>query len=56
MDRNHLLAMLALAYDKATTGRALDNPVLQGEGRVTLFDACLPAAVVIGLTLNAQLS
>ena len=32
---------------------ALGNPVLQAEGRVTLVDACLAAAVLVGLTLNA---
>ena len=45
--------MLALAYGKSHTGRALNNPVLQTEGRVTLVDAYLAAAVLIGLTLNA---
>ena len=45
--------MLALARGKAVTGRALGNPVLQAEGRVTLVDACLAAAVLVGLTLNA---
>lgn len=45
--------MLALAYGKSRTGRALNNPVLQTEGRVTLVDAYLAAAVLIGLTLNA---
>jgi divalent metal cation (Fe/Co/Zn/Cd) transporter len=47
------VVMLALASGKATTGRALGNPVLQAEGRVTLVDACLAAAVLVGLTLNA---
>lgn len=32
--------MLALAYGKAVTGKALDNTVLRTEGRVTLVDAC----------------
>ena len=49
------IVMLALARGKATTGRALANPVLQAEGRVTLVDACLAAAVLLGLTLNALL-
>ena len=34
-------AMLALAYGKARTGAALNNPVLKTEGRVTLVDAYL---------------
>jgi divalent metal cation (Fe/Co/Zn/Cd) transporter len=47
--------MLALAAGKARTGRALNNPVLQTEGRVTLIDAYLAAAVLIGLVANAAL-
>jgi divalent metal cation (Fe/Co/Zn/Cd) transporter len=31
-------AMFALAAGKARTGRALDNPVLRTEGRVTMID------------------
>ena len=46
------LAMLALATGKARTGRALDNPVLTTEGRVTLIDGVLAAAVLLGLLLN----
>ena len=34
-------AMFALAVGKARTGRALGNPVLQTEGRVTLIDGIL---------------
>jgi divalent metal cation (Fe/Co/Zn/Cd) transporter len=49
------IVMLGLARGKAITGRALDNPVLQAEGRVTAVDACLAAAVLVGLTLNAAL-
>jgi hypothetical protein len=30
------LVMFALAWGKARTGRALDNPVLRTEGRVTM--------------------
>ena len=48
-------AMFLLAAGKARTGRALDNPVLRTEGRVTLIDAILAAAVLLGLTLNAAL-
>jgi divalent metal cation (Fe/Co/Zn/Cd) transporter len=47
------VVMLALARGKAVTGRELGNPVLLAEGRVTLVDACLAAAVLAGLTLNA---
>jgi divalent metal cation (Fe/Co/Zn/Cd) transporter len=49
------VVMLALARGKAMTGKALANPVLLAEGRVTLVDACLAAAVLAGLTLNALL-
>jgi divalent metal cation (Fe/Co/Zn/Cd) transporter len=45
--------MFALAAGKARTGRALDNPVLTTEGRVTLTDGILAAAVLLGLVLNA---
>lgn len=47
------LAMFALAVGKARTGAALDNPVLRTEGRVTLIDGILAAAVLVGLVLNA---
>ncbi|MCX4767972.1 cation transporter [Streptomyces sp. NBC_01275] len=47
--------MFALAAGKARTGAALDNPVLQTEGRVTLVDGLLAAAVLVGLALNAAL-
>lgn len=45
--------MFALAAGKARTGRALGNPVLRTEGRVTLIDAILATAVLAGLVLNA---
>src|ERR1700758_906760 len=45
--------MFALAAGKARTGRALDNPVLRTEGRVTVIDGILAVAVLAGLTLNA---
>jgi len=45
--------MVALAAGKARTGKALQNPVLQIEARVTLIDAYLAAAVLLGLVLNA---
>ena len=43
------VAMLALAYGKTRVGAALDNPVLRTEGRVTLVDAYLAGAVLVGL-------
>lgn len=46
-------AMLALAAGKARTGKALGNPVLATEGRVTLVDGILALAVLLGLILNA---
>ncbi|MFJ5218884.1 cation transporter [Streptomyces sp. NPDC088354] len=45
--------MFALAAGKARTGAVLDNPVLQTEGRVTLIDGLLAAAVLLGLVLNS---
>jgi divalent metal cation (Fe/Co/Zn/Cd) transporter len=47
--------MFALAAGKARTGRALANPVLRTEGRVTLVDGILATAVLLGLALNAAL-
>jgi divalent metal cation (Fe/Co/Zn/Cd) transporter len=47
------VAMFALAFGKARTGAALQNPVLQTEGRVTLIDGILATAVLVGLVLNA---
>jgi len=48
-------AMFTLAAGKARTGRALDNPVLWTEGRVTMIDGILAVAVLLGLALNAAL-
>ena len=45
--------MFSLAAGKARTGKALDNPVLITEGRVTFIDGLLAVAVLLGLTLNA---
>jgi len=47
--------MFGLAAAKGRTGRALHNPVLQTEARVTFVDGLLAAAVLVGLTLNAAL-
>lgn len=48
-----LVAMLLLARGKKVTGEKIDNPVLMTEAHVTLIDALLAAAVLIGLILNA---
>ena len=45
--------MFALAAGKAQTGKALGNPVLMTEGRVTAVDGILALAVLAGLALNA---
>jgi divalent metal cation (Fe/Co/Zn/Cd) transporter len=47
------IAMLLLASGKRVTGRQLQNEVLLTEGRVTLVDAYLAGAVLLGLVLNA---
>jgi len=47
------VVMFTLAAAKSSTGRALGNPVLQTEGRVTFIDGLLATAVLIGLALNA---
>lgn len=49
------LVMFALAGGKARVGRALDNPVLLAEGRVTFIDGVLAVAVLVGLVLNGAL-
>ena len=48
-----LIVMLLLAFGKRNTGQRLQNEVLLTEGRVTLVDAYLAAAVLLGLALNA---
>jgi divalent metal cation (Fe/Co/Zn/Cd) transporter len=45
--------MFTLAAGKARTGRALANPVLITEGRVTFIDGVLATAVLVGLAANA---
>lgn len=47
------IVMLLLAYGKRITGRHLKNEVLLTEGKVTLVDAYLAGAVLVGLILNA---
>ncbi len=44
--------MFILAAAKSATGRALSNPVLIAEGRVTTIDGLLAVAVLVGLLLN----
>jgi divalent metal cation (Fe/Co/Zn/Cd) transporter len=48
-------AMLLLAWGKLITGRQLGNIVLTTEARVTLIDAALAGAVLVGVGLNALL-
>ena len=47
------VVMLGLAAGKARTGRELDHAVLSAEAKVTLVDAALAAAILVGLILNA---
>jgi len=47
------IVMFTLAAGKARTGAALDNPVLQTEGRVTFIDGLLAVSVLAGLKLNS---
>lgn len=48
-----VVVMLLLAAGKDRVGKAIENPVLRSEARVTLIDAYLAATVLIGLLLNA---
>ncbi len=50
------VAMLLLALGKRITGQKLKTEVLLTEGRVTLVDAYLAGAVLLGLLLNALFS
>jgi divalent metal cation (Fe/Co/Zn/Cd) transporter len=47
------VAMFALAYGKADTGRRLDNLVLRTEARITVVDGALAMAILVGVVLNA---
>ena len=49
------VCMFTLAALKTRTGRALGNPVLQTEGRVTMIDGLLACAVLLGVLLNTVL-
>jgi len=44
--------MLLLGWGKLVTGRQLSNPVLKAESRVTVIDAALAGAVLLGVGLN----
>jgi divalent metal cation (Fe/Co/Zn/Cd) transporter len=48
-----VVVMLALAAGKRDTGQRLENAVLRTEARVTVIDAALAAAVLLGVVLNA---
>jgi divalent metal cation (Fe/Co/Zn/Cd) transporter len=48
-------AMSGLAVSKHRVGRALGNPVLTAESRVTVIDGFLACAILLGLALNAAL-
>jgi divalent metal cation (Fe/Co/Zn/Cd) transporter len=50
-----LAVMLLLAWNKYRIGNQLNNVVLLTEARVTLVDAYLAAAVLVGLLLNSWL-
>jgi divalent metal cation (Fe/Co/Zn/Cd) transporter len=50
-----VVVMLVLAAGKSSTGKALGHRTLQTEARVTLIDAYLAGAVLIGLVLNVLL-
>lgn len=47
------IVMLLLACGKRAIGKAIDNPVLQTEAKITLIDAALAVSVLVGLTVNA---
>ncbi len=50
-----VIAMLLLAKGKSIVGKQIQNRVLQKESKVTLIDASLAGAILIGLILNASL-
>ena len=47
-----IVAMLLLAYGKRMVGRALGNVVLLTESKVTLIDAALAGAMLLGVGAN----
>ena len=46
------VVMFVLAAGKSRTGKALGNPVLRAEGRVTFIDGLLACAVLAGILLD----
>jgi hypothetical protein len=46
------ILMFVLAAGKARVGRAVGNPVLEAEGRVTFVDGLLAVAVLLGVTMD----
>lgn len=50
---NTVLVMLTLTAGKRRTGGALDNTLLSTKSRVTVFDALLAGAILLGVALNA---
>ena len=50
-----VVVMFVLAAGKTRVGRALGNPVLVAEGRVTVIDGVLAVAVLLGLALDLAL-
>ena len=49
------VCMFTLAALKSRTGKALGNPVLETEGRVTFIDGLLACAVLVGVLMNTWL-
>lgn len=47
--------MVGLARGKSRVGAKLKNPVIVAEAQVTMVDAYLAAAVLVGIGLNATL-
>lgn len=50
-----MVVMLLLARGKSVIGNRIENKVLQKEAKVTVIDASLAGAILIGLVLNATL-
>jgi divalent metal cation (Fe/Co/Zn/Cd) transporter len=47
-----VIVMFSLAYGKGKVGKALGNPVLLKESKVTIIDGLLAVSVLIGILLN----
>ena len=50
-----VVVMLLLAAGKLRTGREMDSPTVQADGRFSLVDGALAGAVLVGLLLTALL-